>query len=499
MAQIIASIYARGTEQVLQQAERAAMAGADWVELRLDQLPAGMDLQAVIGAIRLPVLVAIRLAKEGGTWTGSLGDRRELFGKALAAGAVGIDLEDWETWSPSVGRNRLRLMVRSYHNLTGVPEGLPDIQDRLFAAQGTVAKIVATAPDLADAAPLFDLLGATDQRQRPTVAFAMGRTAWPTRILAAAFGAPLIYASVDAQSTTAAGQMPVELCAGLLRGQSLSGATAIYGLLGNPALHSQGPWLHNRALRRFEQDGVYLPFETSRPEAVLAMLPRHRLRGLSVTAPHKETMAGQCHRLSNEAAATGVVNTLTFEAHGMVVGHNTDVAGVLGALRRAGTGQVDSGSVQAAVLGTGGAARAGAYALLELGYRVVMLGRTHEPVREFAARHSVQLASMSGHVLDELRPKVVVHATPVGSLARDPEERLLPEWTPAAGTVVLDMVYQPRQTRLLRDVEAAGGVAIPGSEMFLTQASAQVELFTGTYLAESELAMYLAGTAVGVR
>jgi 3-dehydroquinate dehydratase/shikimate dehydrogenase len=496
MAQIIASIDAAAREGALLLAGRAAMAGADWIELRLDRWPASEDLEALIAAIRLPVLVAIRTPEDGGAFRGSLAERRELFGRALAAGAQGIDLEHWESWSPSVGRNRLRLLIRSFHSLTGVPKELAAIHDRLFAVQGTVAKIAVTAHDLADAAPVIDLLLACDQRTRPTVAFAMGRTAWPTRILAAAMGAPFVYAAVANGLETAPGQPPIEAVRGIYRVHSLSGTTSLFGLIGNPALQSLGPVLHNRAYRRIGIDAVYLPLETSKPEAVLAMLPRGRRRGLSVTAPHKAAMAAQCHRQSPEAGAVGVVNTVTFEAHGLVVGHNTDIAGVLGALRRAGVGQVEPRSQKAAVLGTGGAARAAAWALLRIGYDVVMLGRTLEPVRAFAGHHGIRLAAMSASVLDELRPAVVVHATPVGAIGRDDGERLLPDWKPRSGTAVLDMVYQPRTTALLRDVAAAGGVAIPGGEMFLTQAAAQIELFTGTYLPESELRTFLAGTPV---
>jgi shikimate 5-dehydrogenase len=91
---------------------------------------------------------------------------------------------------------------------------------------------------------------------------------------------------------------------------------------------------------------------------------------------------------------------------------------------------------------------------------------------------------------------VLVHATPVGSIDRDVEERLLPDWLPAAGTVVLDMVYQPQQTRLLRDAVAAGAVAVPGVEMFLAQAAAQVQLFTGARIEVDALRAFLAGGAV---
>lgn len=494
MAQIIASVFAETREQVLRQAARAAMAGADWIELRLDRWPSQQDLAPVLEGIRLPVLVACRTPDDGGQFRGTLAERREMLTAALDAGAQGLDLEHWETWSPSVGRNRLRVLIRSFHSLTGVPRDLGTILDKLFAQQATLAKIAVTAHDLADAAPLLELLGSIDQQQRPTVAFAMGRTAWPTRLLAAALGAPFVYGCIDAGQETAPGQVPVDLLHGLYRAHAIGPGTQLFGLLGNPALGSLGPWLHNRVFRRVGLDALYLPFETSRPEAVAAMLPRARLRGLSVTAPHKAVMAAQCNQLDADASATGVVNTLSFDVHGMVVGHNTDVAGVIGPLRDRGV--TATAGATGVVLGTGGAARAGAIALQRLGFDVTMLGRSLEPARSFAAHHRIRLGSLQAAVLDELRPAVVVHATPVGSQHRDPQERLLPDWTPRRGTVVFDMVYQPAQTRLLRDAAAAGATVVAGTAMFLAQAAAQVRHFTGLDLGPDELRLFLAGTAV---
>jgi 3-dehydroquinate dehydratase/shikimate dehydrogenase len=496
MAKVIASVFAESSEQVARAASKAAMAGADWIELRLDRWPAGADLAPVLGGVRLPVIACCRTRDDGGHFRGTLGERRELLSRALAAGAVGLDLEIWETWAPPAGRTRLQLFLRSFHSLTGVPKELPDIADRLRALPGTVGKIVVTAHDLADAAPVLDLLQATDQKQHPTVAFAMGRTAWPTRILACALGAPYVYARIDGEEETAPGQPPVALVAGLYRARALGSGTSMYGLLGNPALSSLGPWLHNRAFRRLGVDAVYLPFETSRPEAVIGMLPKRQLRGLSVTAPWKAAMADQCHRLAEDAASTGVVNTLVAEAHGLLVGHNTDVAGVRIALQRAGA---DAGDDRPAVVfGTGGAARAAAWALLQMGFAVTMLGRSLEPAREFGKRHGIRVGSLATSVVDELQPAVVVNATPVGGADRDPDERLLPDWRPRPSTIVLDMVYQPHTTRLLRDAAEAGAVAVPGIEMFLAQAQAQVKLFTGKLIEVETLRTFLAGSATAV-
>jgi shikimate 5-dehydrogenase len=202
-------------------------------------------------------------------------------------------------------------------------------------------------------------------------------------------------------------------------------------------------------------------------------------------------MVAQCHRLGDEATAAGVVNTLVAEAHGLLAGHNTDVAGVRVALQRAGGGTGAGRS--SVVLGTGGAARAAAIALLELGYKVAMLGRSLDPVRDFAEQHRIRLGSLSERVLEELQPAVVVQATPLGGLGRDPDERPVPDWKPQAGTIVHDLVYQPRLTRLLRDAAAAGAVVVPGIEAFLLQAAAQVRRFTGATVAEDDLRAFLAG------
>jgi len=491
MAQIIASVFAESGEQVARQCGKAAMAGADWIELRLDRWPFGIDLAPLLAQIRLPVLVACRTPEDGGQFRGTLGERRELLSHALAAGAQGLDLEIGETWSPPAGKTRVRLFVRSFHSFTGVPKELPAIQHKLSMLPGTVSKIVVTAHDLADAAPVLDLLQSVDQRATPTVAFAMGRTAWPTRVLACALGAPYVYASVEEGEETAPGQLPVAQLAGLYRVRELGAATTVFGLLGNPALGSLGPWLHNRAYRRLGLDAVYLPFETSRPEAVLAMLPARQLRGLSVTQPHKVAMASLCQRLGEEATGTGAVNTLVAEAHGGWAGHNTDVTGIVAALQTAtgaGAGRT------AVVLGTGGASRAAVFALQQMGFVVTMLGRSLDPAREFSKQHGVHLCSMSSDLPAGLDPAVVVNATPLGGLGRDADERPLPNWRPKAGTVVHDLVYQPHTTRWLRDAAAAGAVIVPGVEMFLHQASAQIRRFTGMSIEPDELRLFLAGT-----
>ncbi|MCA8941927.1 MAG: type I 3-dehydroquinate dehydratase [Planctomycetes bacterium] len=488
MAEVIASLLVDDPHRAQRDAARAAMTGADWIELRLDRWPIDAPLDELVRAIQLPVLLSCRVPEDGGAYRGTLEDRRRMFERGLDAGVRGIDLELEEKWMPT----RDVLVVRSHHDFKGIPDDLHDLRDRLLDA-GDVAKIACVAHDLADAVPLFELLASSDPEREPTVAFAMGERASASRILCCALGSPFTYASVPGTPETAPGQISSDLLAGLYHARDLSSSTELAGVLGDPARHSLGPWLHNRALRAAGRDAVYLPLETSRPRELLAALPTRRLLGLSVTAPHKESLLGFCHRRTSAAEAVGAVNTLTQDAHGVWVGHNTDVHGVRAAFERAGLA-VEAGDT-GCVLGGGGAARAAAIALRDLGLEVTILARSLDPIREFANRHGFVVGALRTERLVERPPKAVVHATPVGSAA-GPSGRLLPDWTPPPGTFVLDMVYRPHETVLLRDVAAAGAVPIPGIEMFLAQAADQVGAFVGVRPDEAELRNYLAGMGI---
>jgi len=495
VVEIVATVKAEGPAEILRQGRLAAMAGATWLEVRLDHVQppgakAGVDPKSVLSELQLPVLISCRTPRDGGAFRGTLNERRELLEAWLAAGAAGLDLEEWEEWTPP-DAPQLQLYLRSHHNLTGITENLPAVRDRLLRMGAHVAKIAVTAHDLADAAPVMDLLMATDPEAQPTVAFAIGESAWTTRILAVLLGAPLIYGSPAPDLGVVPGQPPVGDLCGLYDVRRISRATALYGILGDPVSGSLSPHVHNRAFRLLEHDGIFLPFETRKPQEVVAMLPGSTLRGLSVTAPHKGVVASLCHQFDEDAEAAEVVNTITFQAHGVVMGHNTDVAGVQGALARAGFCATHGA---AAVLGGGGAARAAAVALARLGLDVTVMPRSLDSMREFSKRHGYQLARLDAGVLSDLAPAVVVHATPVGGeLTAENAQRLLPDWQPNAGTHVLDMVYRPRETRLLREVKDQGAIPVSGIEMFLTQASRQLSLFTGRHVSEAVLASFLAG------
>ncbi len=465
-AQLIASVFAKAPAQARRAVRRAAMAGADWVELRLDRWPHDAALAPVLEASSLPCLLTCSPKRHGGEYEGSAARRRALLEAGLAAGASGVDLAHDDDWTPSPSP---RLLVRSFHAPRGTawPADLSALRGELLH-DGGCAKIVLWADDVADCAPLLALLAATDQRREPTCAFAMGEAVAATRVLAAAFGAPWIYASVDAGAPTAPGQLDLRALRDLYRVAQLGPTTRLFGVLGRGVSDSFGPWLHNRAFRRLDVDGVYLPLDTARPGDAVALVPPRRRGGFSVTAPHKTAVASMCHRLEPLAEAAGAANTLVFHAGDQWVGANTDVHGVEEALRRAG---VDGGDgAPAAVFGGGGAARAAAVALERLGFAPRILVRDPEgaAAREWGEARGVELGPLSAPALDALSPAVVINATPVV------DRPVVDGWSPAPGTAALDMAYRVKTTPLLASVDRP----VHGLEMFLTQAAWQLAAFT---------------------
>lgn len=276
----------------------------------------------------------------------------------------------------------------------------------------------------------------------------------------------------------------------------ISGATALVGVLGDPVRHSLSPVMHNAALAELGLDWVYLALPT--PAASLAEVVRSLealdCRGLNVTLPHKQAVAGLCVECSPLATRLGAVNTLVRRPAGGWWGTNTDVEGFLAPLREQG---FSGRGGPAVVLGCGGSARAVVAALadhdLGLG-RVRVAGRRPEALEGFvqAFRGSpVPVEPLHWQEGEGLQPALaeavlVVNTTPVGMASSQdpsavercplagPELEALPP-----GSWVYDLIYTPRPTRLLLEAAARGCRPLDGLEMLVQQGAAALRLWSG--------------------
>lgn len=252
---------------------------------------------------------------------------------------------------------------------------------------------------------------------------------------------------------------------------SIGPHTQLCGVVLHPAAHTRSPAMHNAAFAALGIDAVYLAFDVL-PEALPAAIAGARalgVRQLAVSLPHKEAVIPLLDEVDDVARRIGAVNTVTLR-EGRLVGTNTDWLGAVRALER----ETSLEGKHVVVLGAGGTARAVVWGARARGARVTVLNRTRERAEKLAAELSATAGGLEE--LARIGGDVLVNTTSVG-LRSDhspvPAEAIPP------GCVVLDAVYDPPRTRLLRDAEARGARIVPGKWMLVHQAAEQLRLWSG--------------------
>ena len=260
--------------------------------------------------------------------------------------------------------------------------------------------------------------------------------------------------------------------------------TQFCGVIGNPVGHSLSPAVHNAAFRKLGLNFVYLAWQVETiGDAIKGLRALGNFRGASVTIPHKIVAIPFLDHVEMTAQRIGAINTIVAEK-GELTGYNTDATGALRALREGGA---ELNGRRIVVLGSGGAARAIAFALaVESGVeKLTLLGvddseRTSlaQDIRSQAAL-TVEDFHLDETTLRRILPEahVLIHCTPVGMSPKD-DATCIPASFLHSDLSVMDIVYNPLETRLLKDAKRAGCRTISGLEMFLNQAVTQFELWT---------------------
>jgi shikimate dehydrogenase len=247
--------------------------------------------------------------------------------------------------------------------------------------------------------------------------------------------------------------------------------TALYAVLGNPVAHSLSPVMHNAAFARTGYNGVYVALTVTDPGAAVTGLRALGIAGASVTIPIKTDVVGHLDQVDPMAAAIGAVNTIVNRG-GRLTGYNTDGSGAVHALADA----VSIKDRRVAVIGAGGAAHAISYALVEKGAQVVIVNRSAARGESLARRVQADFVPIEDFNGD--RCNVLINTTPLGMIP-DIEAMPVDEKVLRPDMVVMDVVYHPLTTRLLREAGRIGCRTVNGVEMFVRQGAAQFELWTG--------------------
>jgi shikimate dehydrogenase len=251
----------------------------------------------------------------------------------------------------------------------------------------------------------------------------------------------------------------------------IKGSTEIYGIIGNPVAHSLSPVMHNSGFEALGLNRVYVPFHATNAEKALAGCRALGVHGLSVTIPHKEKVLAHIDSIDPVAEKIGAVNTLVFKEDNKIHGLNTDWIGANRALSE----KLDLQGKKILLLGAGGSAKAIGFGLLEAGARVILASRTESKVKGLAEILKCDWLHLSE--IETAQADGLVNATSVGMRPVE-NASLVPEQCLKNFPVVMDIVYAPLETRLLREARNAGCETINGISMLLYQGVAQFEAWT---------------------
>ncbi len=513
MTHLTAAITVTTLEQALADGARAAEQGADLVEYRIDSFtddPAAVT--ELVQRSALPCIITCRPTWEGGAYDGDEQTRISVLEHA-GLGArkpayIDVELKAWQTSAnlrqkvslvvddpgrPGARRTDTGLILSSHDFETRPSDLLRKVKEMADAPLCRVVKVAWRARSLRDNLEALELIG---QQVKPMIALCMGDAGLASRVLAKKFGALLTFASLDDSSGTAPGQPTLHEIKTLYRWDALDAQTRVFGVIGYPVGHSMSPPVHNAGFDAAGVNAVYLPMpippEYEHFKATVSSwlgMPELHFGGASVTIPHKENLLRFVKESGGEveplAERIGAANTLQVRGDGSLYACNTDYAAALDAV-------CDGLSIQreglkgrrVAVIGAGGAARAVVAGFCEYGAEVTVYNRTIEKAHTLAEQFGASAAPME--TLAGSAADVYINCTPIGMHPKvdvsplEIRNQQLEIRNPLSpGAVVFDTIYNPIQTKLLRDAAAAGCVTIPGTEMFVRQGAAQFKLWTG--------------------
>jgi len=471
----VCAVGAAATAREMARQVRAALRETPTVELRLDWLRNDAERRRLLGLVArqkfgsgVRLLATCRRVSAGGRFKSGI--KREMYWLAQAreAGCGWCDIEV-ETLRKLPGKtvsgygvpSKVLLSVHDFKSTRALRGEMKEVDRGEVAA----VKIAAMANTIADSVRILELARSSTN----CVAVPMGEIGLPARILALREGSALAYAPVG--EATAPGQVSLREMMHLYRAHELTRQTRVFGVIGDPVGHSLSPLLHNTGFIARDVDAVYLPFLVHRLKDFLDAVERLGIRGFSVTLPHKETILKYLKECDPLAAEIGAVNTVVVRGDGSLYGSNTDYVGVLGALEA----KMRLRGSRVLVFGAGGAARSAAFALARNGAHVAICARRELMGKKLA--RAVGGAFLGRRALRSEKFEAIINATPVGMF---PHSKISPLSAQELNCrIVMDLIYRPLDTELLKIARKKGISTVSGAEMFLAQGFAQWELWTG--------------------
>ncbi|MGD1816934.1 MAG: shikimate dehydrogenase [Pleomorphochaeta sp.] len=459
----------------------------DMVELRLDLLEEAELASAQIfpRLCALPTIATFRRVSDGGK--SQLSDKirmiklREI---VLQGDFSYVDIEEdvkksdlkikGEDDSPRFDfenelRNKGVKIIRSFHDMEKIPANLFSLVTKL-AKKGDIPKVAVTPNTIVDVVSLFRI-NEELKDVKEKIIIGMGDYGVCTRILYKKIGSLLTFAS---ENEIAPGQLSAKSLKLLYKADQVNNRTNIYGIIGNPVLHTASPKIHNPGFDAIHYNAIYVPFLVDKVRAFFKLAELIKIHGFSVTVPHKRDVLPYLGKITREVKQIGACNTVT-RIQGMWKGTNTDYYGFLAPIEN----EISLGKIKnALIIGAGGASRAVVWALRNHHVKVTIANRTVSKAKLLASETMSNYIELDKvNTIDE-KIDLIVQTTVVG-MSPNEDQDIIENLEFDKSCIVYDLIYKPKYTKLLKRAQAQGCKVINGSDMLIAQGKLQFESFTG--------------------
>ncbi len=254
--------------------------------------------------------------------------------------------------------------------------------------------------------------------------------------------------------------------------ENVRNPSEIFALFGKPVGHSLSPLMHNATFKRMKIDAHYVPFCVENLEDAIRGIRGLPIRGVSITIPLKTAVMPYLDAVDENSLRIGAVNTILNDNNGRLKGYNTDWVGLIRDLEES----LEVRGKTFAILGAGGASRAALFGLLKQGGIPIIVNRSSEKGEELAREFGCQFSPLSD--IEKIRADCLINTTPVG-MAPDREKSPVGRESLVNFKWVMDIIYNPLETKLLRDAKEAGCIVLTGVGMFVHQGAEQIKIWTG--------------------
>ncbi len=474
--EICIPITAETVERALNDIKEAVKV-SDLIELRMDFIKNidGNKLKKLLGIKKRTVIATCRPKSLGGNFEGSEGKRINLLKSAVELKADFVDIEidsNKKDIIELIKNKKNTKIIVSYHNFKGTPS-LKELQKQYLEIKKLVPgliKIVTNANSINDNFIIFDLLrGKSD-----LIAFCMGIRGQISRILAPKYGSRLTFASLEGGKESASGQISIDEMKNVYSIELIDEKTQPIGVIGAFAENSMSKYMHNACFKGKGANFVYMPLKVAEGELkeFMSNFRKFQFKGASVTIPHKIEVMDYVDEVDDTAKKIGAVNVLNNE-NGNITGYNSDCYGAMEALKE----KTPLKNKKVLVIGAGGAARAIIYGLKQENSLITVVNRTINNAQLLAEEFGIECEEI-GKMGELIRNnKIIINTTSVG-MDPKPDESIISEKDMIGGKIVMDIVYKPIETKLIKIAKKAKCITITGDRMLAYQAIMPFKMWT---------------------